>query len=802
MTLAGNLAATDEIIGDTATGAVFNQSGGTNTSSYLYLGKAVGASGTYILDGGSLKTTYHACIGDSGTGSFTQTGGSNTNGVLYLGNAVGASGTYTLNGGSLTTTNFAYIGNSGTGSFTQTDGTNTNNELYLGNAVGASGTYNLSGGSLSAGTSEYIGYSGSGSFTQTGGTNTMVSSLYLGFNTTGSGTYNLDGGSLSPQFGQVGYHGVGVFTQTDGTYTGSLLHVGANPGSSGTYNLEGGTLSSSTSLVIGSFGSGTFAQSGGSISAYSELIGWNGSGAFTQTAGTHTANLLRLGNNIGASGTYDLSNGSLSALGQEIGFSGTGTFTQTAGTNTATSVVYLGFNDSGSGTYALEGGSLSAPYEQVGVSGTGAFIQTGGTNSVGIYLSLGVNAGASSSYTLGGGTGSPVLSAPIEYIGDVGTAVFTQIGGTNNISNTLYLAANSGSGTYNLQGGSLQAANVNINSGGVFNQTGGSLNATTSLTNAGAYTMAGGTLTGVSLNNSGSFDGYGTINAGSVGFSNSGTMTLTGGDSTVNGDFYNQAGGSLTISYNQATFTGDVYNNVGANIKVNGAIHGDDSIFVRLGNFYNNGGYTSDPISNYFSNLEVGREGYLQGVAGDKFIISGDFKNNSTQNLIWNTAAADLVFTNVTAESINHLLYLTGADLGRTMAGYTDNFAWGSLDLTGQILTLEDGNDTDGGALYVGSILGATIEGGMVTDIFGNDLNIYYNSDLAANDYLGGLTYELMSGGLLAPVANGSLPLNPYILTASTAVQTPLPASVWLFLSGLAGLGLLRRKKFRSLRKN
>ena len=90
----------------------------------------------------------------------------------------------------------------------------------------------------------------------------------------------------------------------------------------------------------------------------------------------------------------------------------------------------------------------------------------------------------------------------------------------------------------------------------------------------------------------------------------------------------------------------------------------------------------------------MGQSGaYLKGGAGDKWVLSGDFINQSTQNLTWNTVAADLVFTNVPAGSLNHLLSLAGADLGQTMAGYTNNFAWGSLDLTGQTLTLADGND-------------------------------------------------------------------------------------------------------------
>jgi len=69
----------------------------------------------------------------------------------------------------------------------------------------------------------------------------------------------------------------------------------------------------------------------------------------------------------------------------------------------------------------------------------------------------------------------------------------------------------------------------------------------------------------------------------------------------------------------------------------------------------------------------------------------------------------------------------------------------------------------------------------LITNIYGNGFNIYYDPFLLGNEYLGGLTYDLNDtlGGQLMP--------------------TPLPASAWLFLSGLAGLGLLgRRRKERT----
>jgi fibronectin-binding autotransporter adhesin len=347
-------------------------------------------------------------------------------------------------------------------------------------------------------------------------------------------------------------------------------------------------------------------------------------------------------------------------------------------------------------------------------------------------------------------------------------------------------------GTLTLGGGrkGRLLGNITVNSGGTFNLT-----TAFDIPAGGTFTMAGGILTaGGLLTNKATFTGYGTINA-NAGFSNYGTMTLIGGTSTVSGTFVNQNTGFLDI-YNQSYF-GDVTN--WGYVKVNGG-----SGNFSYSSYTEHGTYKSDPATTTVGKLTIDTTGALQGGAGDKWIISGDFINQSTQNLTWNTAGADLVFTNVTAESIKHLLYLPGADLGRSLAGYTDNFAWGSLDLTGQSLTLLDGDDIAGGALYVGSILGVTFQGSLVTDITGNGLDIYYNPDLEANAYLAGLTYDLIGGGQLAPVAAELLALNREVQLGQTMQthQTPLPASCWLFLSGLVGLGLLGRKKLSGRQKD
>jgi hypothetical protein len=154
------------------------------------------------------------------------------------------------------------------------------------------------------------------------------------------------------------------------------------------------------------------------------------------------------------------------------------------------------------------------------------------------------------------------------------------------------------------------------------------------------------------------------------------------------------------------------------------------------------------------------------------------FINNSTQNAVWNTNMAELDF--ITGSSSTHTLGITGADVGQNLAGYTNNLAWGILDLTGQILNLVDGNAASGGALYVGRILGLNLNGMTVTnilnDLTNNDINIYYDS--LQNTGLHGLTYNLENGGQL-------LPSSP----------VPLPGAVLLLGAGLTRLAAYARRK-------
>ena len=123
---------------------------------------------------------------------------------------------------------------------------------------------------------------------------------------------------------------------------------------------------------------------------------------------------------------------------------------------------------------------------------------------------------------------------------------------------------------------------------------------------------------------------------------------------------------------------------------------------------------------------------------------------------------------------------LTGTDFGADLKGFINNFAWGTLDISGELLDLGDGNKEEGGAFYVGSLLGLQIDQDTITNITGNDFNIYYLAGLEANDYLGGLNYNLSSGGQLIAVAESQMPV-------------PAPGAGLLLTAGLWALCFARK---------
>ncbi|MFH1549477.1 MAG: hypothetical protein ABIH04_02850 [Planctomycetota bacterium] len=290
----GEIVAPSEYIGYYGTGE-FNQDGGTNTASDLFIGKESGSSGTYNLSAGVLSSLRERIGYEGGTGAFSQDGGIHTVGYsLYIGHSWG-NGTYNLSAGELSVGGDVGIGggSSGTGEFNQSGGSHTVNiTLFLGCDSGASGKYNLSAGELSVGADEYIGgydSRGTGEFNQTGGIHTVGGFLYFGYgdSLSASGTYNL-GGTGELFVGSSEYIGRGrstnEFNQTGGTnHVVDNLAIGIYSGT-GIYNINGGFLETGD-LVIGSNGTFNVTNNAASITTGGSMTLENGA-EFSAVPGT------------------------------------------------------------------------------------------------------------------------------------------------------------------------------------------------------------------------------------------------------------------------------------------------------------------------------------------------------------------------------------------------------------------------------------------------------------------------------------------------------------------------------------
>lgn len=245
-----------------------------------------------------------------------------------------------------------------------------------------------------------------------------------------------------------------------------------------------------------------------------------------------------------------------------------------------------------------------------------------------------------------------------------------------------------------------------------------------------------------------------------------GDLLLSEAQSRFEGALTNH--GAIEIRETRVDVQGPVMNH--GSLKVTDAEVHYESVYTEYG------AYESDPSDNYFTDLVIGTSGYLVGGPGDRFFVSGDLVSSSTNNTNWSTGEAELHFR--TGVDTLHSLSLTGIDYGPVESGYTQNYAWGRLEIVaGNSLTLVDGNATAGGAFYTREMVGAQISGSTVTNITGAaSLVLYYDPAEAANAYLADATYDLTGDGQLVPLGAPAVPMLG-------------PLARLLLLAGMAGLG-------------
>ena len=686
------------------------------------------------------------------------------------------------------------VGDTGGGVYTQTGGSDTATNLSLGNMGGSLGQYNLSGSgtTLSAG-AETIGVSGAGNLSQMSGTNTITGpvGLTVGANAgdpTG-GSYTLTSGSLTLTEGSenIGLNGIGSFSQSGGTNTvgGASGHggleLGLLPGSSGTYSLSGGVLNAAYEEVA-TGGNGTFTQDGGTNVTQSLSLGSLGSpvvGTYILSAGTLKATVIEVypGSTFQLTGgsvqfsQFLLNGGTVIATGNEVldspGEFGSYTFTQTGATssNMVAGVLLLGDSSFVSGTYQLQGGTLTATAESIGNGATGEFLQSGnGTNNtVNGDLTLGAGIGpglGNGDYTLSATSLAGVassLSAQNEIIGDNAIGQFIQGPNTlNAVSGTLTVAQFSGAAasSYALQGGLLAANAIQINFGGTFTEsvsTDGSGNPQKTTLSANSLQVNGGgafNQTGGTAAVSGNTANAGTFTVANATFS-TGSFTNTG-NLTVSG-----ANGLLQIGTCTVTCTGSFLQTLGATV-LNGGKIDPATITITGGSFGGVGTVVAGTVSISGGTVNVGGSGpgalHISGNLAQsggtlEFMIgpngSGGFLESMLVMDPGNTTS--ISNTNVVFDFVN------GAD----PLAFFDSGAFDSNTFFKE----SDGSTLSASALY---------------------------AMLATDDYTAQSASYSVTSFSFDPV-NGA--------TALTEAPVPLPAAGWLFLSGLAGLTAIARRR-------
>ena len=723
----GSLKALNGWVGQLGTGTLFQSHGTVEFQDSLRVGSGHPGVGTYEMVGGSLKAGYLE-VGGGGTGTMLQ-----DHAIITADSAtVGY-----LNRGEWKQTNDAY--------------TKINDHLTVAAEPGSQGNYELHSGTFET-NSATIGRDGSGRFMQSHGTVTVTDFFKLGENSTGSGTFESWGGDFTAGYLEVGGAGTGTLNQPHSNIKANWASVGVYGG--GIWTQTAGTTEIKNELKLGveAGSQGTYTLNGGSLIAGNESIGFGGTGAFVQTGGSNSVTGdVQVGLSSGSVGEYHLSDtGALSANYLRVGMAGIGQFTQNeAGTSVNVRGLFLGWDTGSQGTYKLSDGSITIAENIImgsyyAAHGFGHIQQSGGNINT---TALSMNSG--SLYEM---TGGKLTAFFFESIGDVSPGIFKQSGGMNQITISSGGMRVDSDGTYELSGtGYLKASQVRVGyyGRGTFIQTGGTSEVTTKLTLAmnsgstGTYNLSGGVLTvaAMDVNAGGTFtQSNGTLTSGDL--SNRGQINLNGGSATVNGATTNEATGHIGISA-PAVFNGDTTNY--------GTVKTTGTTVTWNGTFTNAGAYISDPSTQSFAKLTVESTGYLKGGAGDTFIMKGDFINQSTQNTSWNTTAVLLKFSG----GGDHRFLLAGKDLG-PMLGYFDNFAWGALEMDLGNTLLLDG--TSGHALYVGEILGLTFDNLTITNIFGHGLKLYHDFTLPENAYLHGQIFSLADGGSLMPGSPVPLP--------------------------------------------
>ncbi len=750
----GILSVDVEVIGSQGSGT-FRQNGGDHqVRTQLVIAQWAGTTANYQQISGTLFAEEEV-IGLGGRANFYQSGGVHSVlGDLWLGQDFGSDAYYELSATGDLSARRLIVGGAGSGRFLQLGGNNqVTHELIVGKISGGTmARYDLLGGNLDA-YSEIIGDFGTGDFFQTDGDNRVQGDLWLGYESTADGFYSLSGnGSLTASREVIGSAGKGRMIQSGGSNLFDEMIIGQAVGSEGVYELQGGELLGGLSLgnvVVGDRGQAAIYQSGGHL-----LL-----------PGT-----LTVGREVGSSGGFYLGAGTVDVSSVIVGARGVAEFFQTGGTQTVTGDLIVGEQQQGDGYYQIDQGELTAGNVLLGVSGIGSIRQRGGNVAVLGDLLLAVADTGMAAYTLEAGN----LRSSRLFVGDRGEAEFLQTGGVNTVEEVFSLGreVNAVRGVYTLAGGSLD----------VFDAYLGDRGSASFVQNGGLHRVSGQFVIGNHLTGSGRYE----LNDGRlisvrqiVGMQGSAAFVQRGGKNIIAGELVL----SRVLGGRSSYLLED-----GELMAKNEFIgHSGEATFMQTGG-----------INIIEDTLAVVRNGNLTGeytlAGGELDVETIDTRGGG----IFNFTGGVLKTRNVLGSLQNQA--------GVLAPGSSPGVATVSGDYTqGAAATLA----IELGGLFAGSEYDQLIVGGIATlggtlDVVAYDLGSGLFSP-QINDVFDILIAETIIGqfdllDLFAPGTGLHWELE-YLLSDSSddilrlrvaANAVPLPASLWLMMSGMFGLGLLR----------
>jgi polygalacturonase len=424
--------------------------GGSGTlTTILEIGYKTGSTGSVWMTGGTLtipnSTTF---VGDNGSGRMTVSNGTWLANRIAVGNSNSSRGTLTVAGGTNTSTSTLSLGNStsatGTvwitgGQLTVTNGTTAVASNGVGQLTVSNGTWLARDVAVG-----YSANSSQGTLTLAGGTNVFSSTLTVGSGSGGvgnggTGTVWITGGQLTVTnditYAGYGYQGAGQITMSNGTWTAKGVELGYTAGSGGTLTIAGGTTTiQQFGLFLGvSTGgdTGTVWLTGGQLimTTSSAIIGNFGTGQMAVSNGLWEVDSVIV-NEGGDGGTLTIAGG-VSSLPDGLSVSSapgkTGTVWMTGGELDSSSSAAVGVG--GVGRMILSNGTWQSLRTYVGqfAGAQGTLIVAGGTNSVSFSLTIG-NSNCSA-------TGTVIVAGGSLFItNDSGTAVLNVENGTFTIN--------------------------------------------------------------------------------------------------------------------------------------------------------------------------------------------------------------------------------------------------------------------------------------------------------------------------------------------------------------------------------